>query len=62
MFSDDPLRRLLKMEIRHLISFLQVAMLKSFTKAGDSLGYSQANVSLQIRQLESELGVPLLTV
>ena len=47
------------MEIRHLISFLQVAMLKSFTKAGDSLGYSQANVSLQIRQLESELGVPL---
>ena len=59
LFSDDPLRRLLKMEIRHLISFLQVAMLKSFTKAGDSLGYSQANVSLQIRQLESELGVPL---
>lgn len=47
------------MEIRHLISFLQVAMLKSFTKAGDSLGYSQANISLQIRQLESELGVPL---
>ena len=47
------------MEIRHLVSFLQLAMLHSFTKAGDALGYSQANISLQIRQLESELGVPL---
>ena len=47
------------MEIRHLTSFLQLAMLGSFTKAGDSLGYSQANISLQIRQLENELGVPL---
>ncbi len=47
------------MEIRHLVSFLQLAMLQSFTKAGESLGYSQANISLQIRQLENELGVPL---
>lgn len=47
------------MEIRHLVSFLQLAMLGSFTKAGESLGYSQANISLQIRQLENELGVPL---
>lgn len=47
------------MEIRHLVSFLQLAMLRSFTKAGESLGYSQANISLQIRQLENELGVPL---
>lgn len=47
------------MEIRHLTSFLQLAILGSFTKAGDSLGYSQANISLQIRQLENELGVPL---
>ena len=41
------------MEIRHLVTFLQLAMLQSFTKAG------QANISLQIRQLENELGVPL---
>lgn len=47
------------MEIRHLTSFLQLATLGSFTKAGESLGYSQANISLQIRQLELELGVPL---
>lgn len=47
------------MEIRHLISFLQVAALHSFTKAGETLGYSQANISTQIRQLESEVGVPL---
>lgn len=47
------------MEIRHLVSFLQVAMLHSFTRAGETLGYSQANISLQIRQLENELGVSL---
>ncbi len=47
------------MEIRHLVTFLQVAALESFTKAGETLGYSQANVSIQIRQLEKELGVPL---
>lgn len=47
------------MEIRHLVSFLQLATLQSFTKAGEVLGYSQANISLQIRQLENELGVPL---
>ena len=47
------------MEIRHLVSFLQLALQQSFTKAGESLGYSQANISLQIRQLENELGVPL---
>lgn len=47
------------MEIRHLVTFLQLATIHSFTKAGEALGYSQANVSLQIRQLENELGVPL---
>ncbi|MBQ3032370.1 MAG: LysR family transcriptional regulator, partial [Anaerotignum sp.] len=36
-----------------------VAELRSFTKAGDKLGYSQSTVSFQIRQLENELGVPL---
>ena len=47
------------MEIRHLTTFLQVAAMQSFTRAGEALGYSQANVSFQIRQLETELGVPL---
>ena len=47
------------MEIRNLESFIQVAELGSFTKAAESLGYTQSSVSTQIRQLETELGVPL---
>ena len=44
------------MEIRNLISFLQVAEHMSFTKAANILGYSQSTVSFQIKQLEDELG------
>ena len=47
------------MEIRNLNTFLKVADLLSFTKAGRELGYSQSNVSAQIKQLEEELGEPL---
>lgn len=47
------------MEIRNLESFIQVAELGSFTKAAESLGYTQSSVSTQIRQLEKELGIPL---
>lgn len=43
------------MEIRNLISFVQVAELNSFTKAAKVLGYSQSTVSFQIKQLETEL-------
>jgi len=44
------------MEIRNLVSFVQVAELNSFTKAARLLGYSQSTVSFQIKQLEDELG------
>ena len=47
------------MDLRSLQTFLEVAELKSFTRAGERLGYSQPTVSFQIRQLEKELGVPL---
>jgi len=47
------------MDIKNLVTFINVAELRSFTKAGDKLGYSQSTVSFQIRQLENELGVPL---
>ena len=47
------------MDIKNLVTFINVAELHSFTKAGDKLGYSQSTVSFQIRQLENELGVPL---
>lgn len=47
------------MDLRCLRTFLYVAELNSFTKAGDALGYSQSTVSFQIRQLEEELNVHL---
>ena len=47
------------MEIRNLKTFLRVAALRNFTAAGRELGYSQANISAQIKQLEREVGAPL---
>ena len=44
------------MEIRNLVSFVQVAELGSFTKAARALDYSQSTISFQIKQLEDELG------
>ena len=44
------------MELRNLITFTHVAELGSFTKAAETLGYSQSTVSFQIKQLEEELG------
>ena len=47
------------MEIRNLISFVQVAEFNSFTKAAEFLGYSQSTISFQIKQLETELDCQL---
>ena len=47
------------MDLQSLNIFIQVAELNSFTKAGETLGYSQPTVSFQIKQLEKELGVKL---
>lgn len=47
------------MEFRELSTFLQVAKLQSFSKTAKVLGYSQAAVTIQIKQLEQELGVHL---
>ncbi len=44
------------MELRNLITFINVAELGSFTKAAERLDYSQSTISFQIRQLEDELG------
>lgn len=48
------------MELRHLDTLLAIAEEGSFTAAADALNTVQSNVSDQIRQLEHELGVPLL--
>ena len=48
------------MELRNIQAFIKVAELKSFSRAGEQMGYSQSAVTVQIRQLEKELGQPLL--
>ncbi len=47
------------MDLKILNTFIEVAERSSFTKAAESLNFSQPTVSFQIRQLEEELGVPL---
>jgi DNA-binding transcriptional LysR family regulator len=47
------------MEIRELITFLQVAEEESFSKAAVSLGYTQAAVTIQMKHLEQEFKTPL---
>ena len=44
------------MEIKNLITFVNVAEHNGFTKAAQVLGYTQSTVSFQIKQLEDELG------
>lgn len=47
------------MELRNVTSFLKVAESGSFTKAAEQLGYVQSTVTVQIHQLEKEIGFPL---
>ena len=48
------------MELRHLRYFLAIASAESFTKASETLHVSQPSLSVQIRDLEVELGTRLL--
>ena len=57
-YSDG---RLAGMELRHLDTLLAIDDEGSFTAAADALATVQSNVSEQVRQLEAELGVQLLT-
>lgn len=47
------------MDIKNLTTFVHVAELGNFSRAGERLGYSQPSISVQIRQLEEELGFKL---
>ncbi len=47
------------MDLRCVKTFVKVAELESFTKAAEHLSYVQSTVTMQIQQLENELGFPL---
>ncbi|HBM47767.1 MAG TPA: hypothetical protein DD387_08155 [Lachnoclostridium sp.] len=47
------------MEIRNLITFTKVAETQSLSKAAAALGYAQSTVTMQMQQLEQELGTQL---
>lgn len=47
------------MELSDLRIFQAVARSQSFSKAAESLGYVQPNVTLRIKKLENELKIPL---
>lgn len=47
------------MEIRTLLTFARIAETGSFSRTAEQLGYSQSAVTMQIKQLEGELGAQL---
>lgn len=55
------MRRLVNLDIDLLRAFVTVAETASFTRAARRIGRSQPAVSLQIRRLEDQLGVELLS-
>src|SRR3954470_128189 len=49
------------MEIRQLKAFVAIAEAKTFTAGARLVNVTQAAISMQIRQLEDEVGLPLFT-
>ena len=47
------------MEIRQLRAFTAIAEVRTFTAAAERVHVTQAGISMQIRQLELEVGAPL---
>src|SRR5829696_4880884 len=50
-----------EMEIRQLKAFLAIAEAKTFTAGARRVNVTQAAISMQIRQLEDEVGLQLFT-
>ena len=48
------------MDIRSLRYFIETARLSSFTQAADNMHVTQSTISKMVRQLEDEIGTPLL--
>lgn len=49
------------MEIKQLKAFIAIAEEKTFTAGAKKVGLTQAAVSMQIRQMEEEVGLPVFT-
>ena len=49
------------MEIRQLKAFIAIAETKTFTAGAKQLNITQAAISMQIQQLEKEIGLPVFT-
>lgn len=47
------------MDVRELTTFKMISEIRNFSKAAELLGYTQSNVSMQIKNLETELGTKL---
>lgn len=47
------------MDIKNIETFIRVAEIGNFSRTAEELGYAQSTVTMQIKQLESEIGVPL---
>ena len=47
------------MELKQIHTFLELSKTLNFTKAAEKLGYTQANVTIHIKQLEEELHTQL---
>ena len=58
-YCQIPPRNGAIMDFREINTFIHVANQESFSKAADVLGYTQAAVTIQIKQLDSELDTRL---
>ncbi len=47
------------MEIRNIKTFVRLTEIQNFSKVAQQTGYSQSAITIQIKQLEEELGAKL---